>query len=197
MEKVIKKYVGMKGVRTYEVSPFVELSGMRRATTMDKQVARVADVETGEEATMIKAKSVGHYWKDEAPFTKLYHSDGITFSSLPKCALKLLEHVIMNIPVGKEEIEIDAASILSDMGYNGRKSVYDAIVALCEQKIIAKKFGEKHTYFVNPNKLFNGKREGLMDAVSREPFAAELIQAHKKKFKAARGISPNTDFGKS
>jgi hypothetical protein len=154
-------------------TPFVELNGYVWHDYKKRHgVKEMADVSTGEILEFTRV-SVAQYVSDDAKFVKLFVDDMVNFDRYSNAAQSLLKWLIMNLPVGSEEVRIHVDSVKHEMGYKSRKQVYSAIYELCTDNVLAKKVGGDD-YFVNPNKLFNGNRDKLLKKDIRSGFRDKL-----------------------
>lgn len=191
-KQVVRKYVGMKDIETFSVTPFIELPGMRYYVSTVKRPKgkpkEVADTSSGEIGMFIPTETEQRkYFDDRAKYVKLFKEDMMDFPSLPNTASRLLFYILRELHVGREEITLDPSIILKEMDYKNRKSYYEGIFHLCKEQLIAKKVGNNHDYFVNPAKFFNGSRDDLMKAPARSDYAAEMVRTAYSEKRSGKG----------
>lgn len=170
MEKETKKR-SLVGLPKHSVNPFIadlELNQNITACMKKEETDRqFLDLDTGEVRTLsVDSGEISYFWKDAEPFVKLFKSDSLqAVQNLNTPALRIFIYIAQNLQVNKDMIIIPFTKYCEISKTVSRTSYYDGIRELVELKIIAMSeiIG---LYHVNPNVLYNGKREKLLGPAS-------------------------------
>ncbi len=182
METKELKKRSLKGVERYQQSPFREelhqnqdIDVYSKKLTKDKALV---DPETGEVHDIPVLTTSEYVWKDSGSYTKIFrYKDNVSkMSTLGSPAVKMLCYAIENLGIGTDVIMISFKDFCSYAGNTARTTYYDAVNELVNAKIIALSTSTG-AYFINPNFMFNGKREMLLP-----PAAQAYANKQKAKF---------------
>jgi intergrase/recombinase len=94
---------------------------------------------------------------DDEKFAKLYISQFTAFWELSKPAIRVFSYILTKLKPSKDKFEFFYDECLEYTKYNSLQPIYNGLVALCENNIIARGYNE-NVYFVNPLMVFNGDR---------------------------------------
>ncbi|RYC69605.1 hypothetical protein [Spirosoma sordidisoli] len=164
-----KQSVGITDFSTYDQNPYSP-SGMESKRFIRQKDERVfINQETGEVVTMRVADESVTRITDPKAFIKLFQESLTSVGDLTVPGLKVLVYMMMKLKPGGDEVTIVVDSFLDHFDYgiseNGQRSkmpYYKGIADLLSHKLIARKRGYDHTYFINVDAFFNGDRTKLV-----------------------------------
>ncbi|AXH75100.1 MAG: Rep [Microviridae sp.] len=147
--------------KEHETNPFRGIEFEQKMKAFAKSKLRTKEILTERETgpNEVIADQTAY---DSEPFIKLYCIQLAVLNSLTITGLKILTHIMQNLEMNNELVRIVPPRIkreyeLTQQGY------YNGLKNLLENNIIARaKDDDKRTYFINPNILWNGKRETLI-----------------------------------
>lgn len=121
------------------------------------------DPETGEQVILErlihseKKKNI----RDVKQFTKLFIEADLR--GISSGGVKLLDYVVKHLKARKDEIYLPISDCMVHCawGSNSRMAYYRALDNLLENEFLFVKKDDMNTFYVNVNKIFNGKREEL------------------------------------
>jgi len=166
METNVVKKRSLKDIQRHTNSPFdLELlnnTSIEARKKLYKVEKTVVDKYTDVEYTIPEVVDSGYYWKDSAVYTKLYQTDKCKdISKLGSSAYKMFMYIVQHLEMNKAYIYIGFKEFTDFSGNSSRTSYYDAVLELVAANIIALQ-PATHMYHVNPNIIFNGKRESIL-----------------------------------
>jgi hypothetical protein len=163
----VNSYQMKKEHKRYKLNPSVAMMTgivVKEFSEAETKVRKsYIDPETGEEV-VLERKINSEYKrniKDTAQFRKLFVD--IDLNGLSSTGAKLLDYVVKNLVAGKDEIPLPVSTCMIHCGWgiNSRAAYYAALDNLLGIELLYLKEGSSYSYYVNVNKLFNGKREKL------------------------------------
>jgi hypothetical protein len=141
----------------YESNPF-EISGVALKHIIKKVDSfEVVNTSTGEVEMLHKAAQQVSFNKDSLMFKKVFDGAIDDVKDFTPAALKIWCYLLKNLSINKDEVIINMQECMEYSGYDTKSPLYKGICELIAKKFIARRVGV-NTYFINPDKFFNGKR---------------------------------------
>lgn len=153
-EKIIKK---LSDYETHKVTPYT-LEGIEEKSVYTKtDVDVVISTTTGEFMELKKASEKKTYMNDTLPYAKVYQNSLVTVKDFTIPALKVWCYILKNLKPCSHIIELDMEEVKVFTGYDGVSNIYSGLAYLLDKDFIARSTNSGK-YWINPNKMFNGKR---------------------------------------
>lgn len=143
----------------------------------------LVDNNTGQIST-VYVKEEKKKYVDKREFIKLPSTGFDSVANLVPSELRLLMFISNNLKVGSIEIEIKVSNVQTFSGYSSRNPVYKALTGLLNKGFIAKKYGSKSIYFINPLIFYKGSIvENFFNYIfeRNKKIESERIQDKKKE----------------
>jgi hypothetical protein len=137
--------------------PLTETSGMPikvKVAAFENQEMQVGYKSDGDWTTMDRRQ----YAKMYIEFIGILIRDGI---GLP--GVRMLFFILKRLRVGSDIVQFTIAAAKAHTGYRNDKSIYEGLVDLIRMGVIARKEGTDEQFYINPQYIFRGKRENIMD----------------------------------
>lgn len=102
---------------------------------------------------------------DKNPYAKVYLEfvDIVSKESIGLPAVRMLFFILKKLKVGSDVVRFTVLAAKAHTGYKADKSIYEGLVDLIKMGVIARKDGTEEEYFINPQYIFRGKRDKLLD----------------------------------
>lgn len=162
----MKKNVGLSSFTKNSANPFLEKalerinSNIIAKTKMTKNagesaVLRAVDEKTGE--VLGHTAFIRQIQVDEEQFAKLYLSQFSAFWELSKAAIRVFSYFLTQLKPNSDTIYFNIEECLEHTKYKSKQPIYDGLISLCENEIIARGWSDV-VYYINPMCVFNGSR---------------------------------------
>ena len=161
-----KNNVGILSFAKNNANPFLEKalekinSNIVAKTKMTRNsgesaILRAVDEKTGEilgHTAFIRQIEV-----DEEQFAKLYLSQFSAFWELSKAAIRVFSYFLTQLRPNHDVVYFNIDECLEHTKYKSKQPIYDGLVSLCQNEIIARGWSDV-VYYINPMCVFNGSR---------------------------------------
>jgi hypothetical protein len=78
-------------------------------------------------------------------------------------AVRMLFFILKRLKIGSDIVQFTISAAKSHTGYKTDKSIYEGLVELIKMGVIARKEGTEEQFYINPQYIFRGKRDKLLD----------------------------------
>lgn len=171
MGRKSKPYIEFLQYESYPSNPY-EVTGIGTAFIRENSLRPVFSedgspikVKTGIGEFQAGVKSLGRQVMiDRRPYVKVFDEviDHILTFGMGVPGYRLLFYVFRKLEKGSDRIKIVPSMAKAVTGYKSDKSIYEGLNELIKLGLLAKVEGAKHHFFINPQMIFRGKRDGLI-----------------------------------
>jgi hypothetical protein len=149
-------------------TPYKEIWGVKLTIIEGvKKSVEIIDINTGESTQNEMLTSSRVNFKDRLEYVKLFRNSFDELMEMNTMGMKVLLYILKYLPKDTESITLNLDSVKDFAGYKNKKNVLDGIIELLDKGYISRKTGGDGSYWINPNKFFNGDRTKILDSVDR------------------------------
>lgn len=152
-------------LQEYKTNPFTGQEFINKMNAFAKAKQKTTDTKANhnENGTIKDYTTQGQKtYYDSEEFTKLFIRHAEILTELSKPSLRIMIYIIKNIEKEIDTITLTGVKIKELLSMTDH-TYHLAIRNLYEKKIIARTTEGKNKYYINPNILWNGRREALVN----------------------------------